>query len=168
MSEILFWAVAAACTWVRKLWEAMQPYPLGALYAASYFARPRAPRSPCSVRCWPAPDPSGLRHWTATPSLAVLLKTTSIACSKMCLLRMREAAFTMLGMARERGCTVIACGADATDHAPEYLEHGAQFILTGEGEVTLGELVDTIQGQPGNQPGAAGSLEAIQGLVFTE
>jgi len=55
---------------------------------------------------------------------------------------MREAAFTMIGMAKRRGCTVILCGADATDHYAEYLERGADYCLIGEGEETLIELLN--------------------------
>ena len=54
--------------------------------------------------------------------------------SKMCLLRMREAAFRMIAMAGKRQCEVIVCGSDATDHSREYLEQGADFVLSGEGE----------------------------------
>src|SRR5688500_19064595 len=59
----------------------------------------------------------------------------------MCLLRMREAAFKMIDMAKNSGCIVILCGADATDHYAEYLEHGADYCLLGEGEETLIELL---------------------------
>ncbi|MBK8822985.1 MAG: hypothetical protein IPN58_10355 [Anaerolineales bacterium] len=54
---------------------------------------------------------------------------------------MREAAFTMIAMAKHRGCIVIFCGADATDHYAEYLEQGADYVLLGEGEETLAELL---------------------------
>ena len=36
--------------------------------------------------------------------------------SKMCLLRMRQAALTMIDAARARGITTIVAGSDATDH----------------------------------------------------
>jgi len=52
----------------------------------------------------------------------------------------------MITMARLRGCTVIAGGADATDHAELYLVHGAEYVLLGEGEQTLAELVDHLKG----------------------
>jgi anaerobic magnesium-protoporphyrin IX monomethyl ester cyclase len=62
----------------------------------------------------------------------------------MCLLRMREAAFKMIGMAKARGSLVILCGADATDHYAEYLERGADYCLLGEGEETLLELLNLL------------------------
>jgi anaerobic magnesium-protoporphyrin IX monomethyl ester cyclase len=57
---------------------------------------------------------------------------------------MREAAITMTKMAKTRGCTVILCGADATDHYAEYLEKGADYVLLGEGEETLLELLNQL------------------------
>jgi len=48
----------------------------------------------------------------------------------------------MIGMAKSRNCTVIVTGADMTDHAEKYLQHGADYVLVGEGDETLGELVD--------------------------
>jgi radical SAM superfamily enzyme YgiQ (UPF0313 family) len=63
----------------------------------------------------------------------------------MSLLRMREAAFTMIDMAKAQGCIVIACGADMTDHTGLYLERGADFVLLGEGEETLGELIGYLE-----------------------
>jgi anaerobic magnesium-protoporphyrin IX monomethyl ester cyclase len=77
----------------------------------------------------------------------------------MCLLRMRQAAFSMLGMARARGCTVIAAGSDATDHAQDYLAAGADYVLIGEGEETLAELLDYLEGR-------STSPDGIQGLAF--
>ena len=43
--------------------------------------------------------------------------------------------------AKSRGCIVILCGADATDHYSEYLEQGTDYVLLGEGEETLAELL---------------------------
>ncbi len=78
------------------------------------------------------------------PEYAVIFEDNFNYLSKMCLLRMREAAFTMIRMAKEYGCTVILCGADVTDHYDEYLEQGADYCLLGEGEETLGELLDQL------------------------
>jgi radical SAM superfamily enzyme YgiQ (UPF0313 family) len=57
---------------------------------------------------------------------------------------MRQAAFTMIEMAKSRGYVVILCGADATDHYEEYLEKGADYCLLGEGEETLIELLSQL------------------------
>jgi anaerobic magnesium-protoporphyrin IX monomethyl ester cyclase len=80
----------------------------------------------------------------------------------MCLLRMRQAAFEMCQMAKMRGCTVIVCGSDATDHAEDYLEHGADYILTGEGEQTLVELLHHLTGR------STTNLRQIEGLAWRD
>ncbi|MEW5829572.1 MAG: radical SAM protein [Chloroflexota bacterium] len=126
-----------------KLWEAMQPYPpLGTLYAASVL-RQRG----YEVALFDAMLADSESDWAAAldrhrPRYAVLYEDNFNYLSKMCLLRMREAALTMIGMAKARGCTVILCGADATDHAGMYLQRGADYVLLGEGEETLVELLD--------------------------
>src|SRR5436309_10917532 len=139
-----------------KLWDAMQPYPpLGTLYAASYI-RDRG----YQVALFDAMLAESEQEWDQAlgreqPEYAVVYEDNFNYLSKMCLLRMRQAAFTMLGMARRRGCTVIAAGSDATDHAAEYLEAGADYVLIGEGEETLGELLDAVSGA--QQPLASGA-----------
>ncbi len=145
-----------------KLWEAMQPYPpLGTLYAAS-FLRERG----YEVALFDAMLAESEAEWEAAlererPAFAVLYEDSFNYLSKMCLLRMREAAFTMMEMARARGCTVIVCGSDATDYAEEYLARGADFVLLGEGELTLVELLDRLTGRTETAFGA------ILGLAYT-
>lgn len=131
-----------------KLWQAMQPYPpLGSLYAAAYI-RERG----YDVAFFDAMLAESEQEWAAAldqcqPTFAVIYEDNFNYLSKMCLSRMREAAFTMIDMAKQRGCTVILCGADATDHAQTYLSYGADFVLLGEGEETLAELLDTLTGK---------------------
>ncbi|MCC6369573.1 MAG: B12-binding domain-containing radical SAM protein [Bacteroidia bacterium] len=61
--------------------------------------------------------------------------------TKMCLSNMREAAFKMQAYAKERGCRVIVTSSDAADHSEKYLDHAADFVIIGEAENTLLELV---------------------------
>lgn len=128
-----------------KLWDAMMPYPpLGTLYAASYI-RARG----YEVALFDAMLADSEEEWAKSldahrPQVAVIFEDNFNYLSKMCLLRMREAAFTMIEMARTRGCVVVLCGADATDHYSEYLNQGADYVLLGEGEETLGELLDQL------------------------
>jgi len=144
-----------------KLWEQMQPYaPLGTLYAASLL-RERGN----DVALFDAMLASSEQEWAdrldrERPSIAVLFEDNFNYLSKMCLLRMREAAFTMAGMARERGCTVIVGGSDTTDHAAEYLANGADAVLIGEGDATLAELVDRLAGRTDQ------AVSSIAGLTF--
>jgi len=142
-----------------KLWEAMQPYPpLGTLYAASYLRQ-----HGYEVALFDAMLADSENEWGKAldehqPQYAILYEDNFNYLSKMCLLRMREAAFRMIDMARSRGCTVILCGADATDHYQTYLLKGADYVLIGEGEETLIELLDQLS--------AGKDLKSVLGLAY--
>lgn len=75
--------------------------------------------------------------------------------TKMCLTNMREAAWAMAKTAKSLGCIVVVCSSDASDHSNVYLQNGADYVLTGEGEQSLLELSAAIEeGRPaGNIPG---------------
>jgi anaerobic magnesium-protoporphyrin IX monomethyl ester cyclase len=128
-----------------KLWDAMLPYPpLGTLYAASWLRQ-----HGYEVSLFDAMLAESENDWAVAldehkPQYAILYEDNFHYLSKMCLLRMREAAFKMIGMAKARGSLVILCGADATDHYAEYLERGADYCLLGEGEETLLELLNLL------------------------
>ena len=160
MSEVLF-GQSYYMRFDPKLLAAMQPYPpLGTMYAASYL-RQRG----YEVGLFDAVLAESEEEWAEAlerekPRFAVLYEDNFNYLSKMCLLRMREAAFSMIESARARGCTVIVAGSDVTDHAGEYLVRGAHFGLIGEGELTLGELMDRLSGRTDTP------FEAIKGLAF--
>lgn len=79
--------------------------------------------------------------------------------TKMCLTNMRDAAYEMIAIARQYGCIIILSSSDATDHAEDYLQKGADYVIKGEAEITLQELVDAL---------SAGSTDTrhIAGLAF--
>ena len=162
MSDILF-GQSYYLRFDPKLWAAMQPYaPLGTLYAASY-ARSKG----YDVALFDAMLAPSEAAWAAAlekerPRFAILYEDNFNYLSKMCLLRMRRAADAMIGMARERNCVVIVAGSDATDHADHYLRAGATYVLLGEGEATLVELLDRLGGRT-DRP-----LTSIRGLAFVD
>lgn len=147
MSKVLF-GQSYFLRFDPKLWEAMQPYPpLGTLYAAAYL-RVRG----YDVALFDAMLAESETAWAEAldreqPHFAIIYEDNFNYLSKMCLTRMRQAAFTMIAMARQRGCIVIVAGSDATDHSDQYLANGADYVLVGEGEETLGELMDHLTGR---------------------
>ncbi len=144
-----------------KLYAAMQPYPpLGTLYAASIMRD-----HGYSVALFDAMLAQSTDDWAAAldqhkPRYALLFEDNFNYLSKMSLLRMREAAFYMIDAAKARGCIVICCGADETDHADQYLVRGADYVLIGEGDAALPELIDHLEGKNATSP------ENIQGIAY--
>ncbi len=162
MTDILF-GQSYYLRFDSKLWQAMQPYPpLGSLYAASYV-RDKG----YDVALFDAMLAESEAEWVVAldkhqPKYAVLYEDSFNYLSKMCLLRMREAAFKMAEAAKTKGCVVIVSGSDATDHAQKYFAHGVDFLLLGEGELTLGELLDHLFGRQ-KRP-----LNSIAGLSWPQ
>jgi anaerobic magnesium-protoporphyrin IX monomethyl ester cyclase len=126
----------------QKQVEKMKPYPpLATLFAASNL---RA--AGYSVALFDAMLAQGEHEFAAAlerhrPRIVALYEDNFNFLSKMCLTRMREAACTMIGMARATGATVFVSGADVSDHPELYLRHGAHAALLGEPDHTLREVV---------------------------
>ena len=139
-----------------KLWDVMEPYPpLGSLYAASVLRE-----EGLDVAFHDSMLAHAESEWESAldrhrPNVAVLFEDNFNYLSKMCLLRMREAAVEMIRAARDRGCRVVVCGSDATDRPEPYLRAGAEVVIVGEGERTL---VDVLR-----KPGAP---EDVDGVAF--
>jgi len=142
--------------------RAMTPYPpLGTLYAAG-VARALGLR--------PALFDSMLEEREADivpvlrrlkPRVVAIYDDGFNYLTKMCLTRMREAAFTLARLARNEGCAVIVHGSDAADHAEEYLAHGADYVLCGEGEGPLRNLLGTLFD-------GTGDPRSVRGIAFNE
>lgn len=144
-----------------KLYDAMQPYPpLGTLYAASFMREKGYEVALFDAMLAESEAEFAAALTTHHPDYAIIYEDNFNYLSKMCLTRMREAAFTMIRMAHEQGIPVIICGSDATDHAESYLRQGADYVLLGEGELTLAELLDHLTS---HQPA---SLSDILGLAY--
>jgi radical SAM superfamily enzyme YgiQ (UPF0313 family) len=114
-----------------------------------------------------------------SPDLFVIYDDGFNYLTKMCLTNMREAAFKMIKLAKAWGCTVIVSSSDSTDRFEMYLDEGADFILLGEAELTLLELVNIIPkvvGEDSNHgselANAIGKAEKdffnIEGLAFKQ
>lgn len=79
------------------------------------------------------------------PDILVIFDDGFNYLTKMCLTNMREAAWQMAQAARKRGCRVIICSSDATDHYESYLQGGADVVLLGEGEMALLDVIRALQ-----------------------
>jgi anaerobic magnesium-protoporphyrin IX monomethyl ester cyclase len=139
----------------------MMPYPpLGTLYAASYL-RSRGISiafhdvmfSDSEAEIEPALDVN-------RPQIVVVYDDEFNYLTKMCLSRMREAAFELTRRSKKRGCTVIIFSSDASDHLEEYFAHGADYVICGEAEITLAALCENLLHR--SQP----SVDDIAGVAF--
>ncbi len=150
-----------------KQQQKMRPYPpLATLFAASYL---RA--AGYSVALFDAMLAAGEPEFVAAleqhrPQVVALYEDNFNFLSKMCLTRMREAACTMITMAREQGAFVLASGADVSDHPETYLATGAHAIMFGEPDHTLRELME--QRRPGGASVRGVALAQISGLAFLD
>jgi radical SAM superfamily enzyme YgiQ (UPF0313 family) len=106
----------------------------------------------------------------ARPDFVVLYDDSFNWFTKMCLSRMREVAVAMIGVARSRGLPVLVAGHDAADDPETYLRAGAAFVLVGEGEVTLGELLaERVEARARSEDGGGAHPElvtTVPGLAF--
>ncbi len=143
-----------------KEYKAMMPYPpLGTLYAASV-----ARNAGYSVSLFDSMLPMSEEEIVPylnkhKPKVVVIYDDDFNYLTKMCLTRMREAAFRMAEIAKREGCTVIVHGSDSVDHLQEYFAHDADFVICGEGEQTLIETLDYVFNK--NRP-----MESINGLAY--
>ncbi len=143
-----------------KQWELGQPYPpLGTLYAASVMKENGYEISLFDSMFAKSADDLVSAIRKHEPDLFVIYDDGFNYLTKMCLTNMREAAFRMIELAKSKGCKVIVSSSDSTDHYEKYLQKGADFILMGEAEMSLLELVNALQN---DEP----SISQIEGLAF--
>lgn len=125
-----------------KQMQKMRPFPpLATLYVAASLRR-----AGHDVAFFDAMLAEGEHEFTAMldrvqPAVVVLYDDNFNFLSKMCLTRMRKAAFTMAAAARARGAYVIVSGPDVSDHPDQYLAAGADVAAMGEGDHTVVELL---------------------------
>jgi anaerobic magnesium-protoporphyrin IX monomethyl ester cyclase len=128
-----------------KQWKNKNPFPpLGTLYAASLMRKNGFDVSLFDTNLLDsAKSIQSILHKTK-PEFLVIYDDGFNYLTKMCLTNMREACFEMIKYGNNHNCTVIVCSSDSTDHYSDYIEKGADFILQGEGEITLLELITAL------------------------
>src|SRR5690242_9581725 len=135
-----------------KQWKMAQPYPpLGTLYAAALMRE-----SGYDVDLFDTMFSKDSNEVIPSiekykPKYFVLYDDGFNYLTKMCLTNMRKAAFRMMKSAKERGCIVIVSSSDSTDRYEEYLNEGADFVLLGEAEMTLKELIESLEKNENDQ-----------------
>ncbi len=141
--------------------RAMMPYPpLATLYAASYLRQRGMNVALHDVMFAEREEDLAAQLNRHQPKIVVIYDDCFNYLTKMCLSRMREAAFKMAKLSKDRGCTVVVFSSDATDHLEKYFSHGVDFVICGEAEQTLAELSTLLLGRIGKK------LEEITGLAF--
>ncbi|MCU7548977.1 B12-binding domain-containing radical SAM protein [Chitinophagaceae bacterium LB-8] len=143
-----------------KQWQLGQPYaPLGTLYAAALM---RENKYEVMLHDTMFADASAeiipvIKSFQ--PHYVIIYDDGFNYLTKMCLSNMRNAAFEMIRLAKENQCTVIISSSDSTDHFEKYLQVGADFIILGEGEQTLLELIDSLESK-------VDDFSTIPGIAF--
>ena len=126
----------------QKQWNNKTPYPpLGTIYAASLLRKSGFSVSLFDTNLRDNPFEIEKEIQDQKPSFLVIYDDGFNYLTKMCLTNMREAAFDMIAIGKKHNCTVIVNSSDSTDHYKKYLNKGADYVLLGEGEISLKELV---------------------------
>lgn len=130
----------------NKQWKAKQPYPpLGTLYAASVL-RKNEYKVHFFDHCL-ADDWTDLAQVIMSRQFPILIiwEDGFNYLTKMCLTIMREKAYAMIELAKRYNMKVIINSSDATDQFRDYHQKGVDFVIHGEGERTLIELLTAIK-----------------------
>lgn len=128
-----------------KQWAQQTPYPpLGTIYAASLLRENAWEVALHDVMFAESAESILQPLADHKPELLVIYDDGFNYLTKMCLTNMREAAFEMCQMAKKTGAKVVVCSSDSTDHFEKYLNHGADAVILGEGEMALLEFAQKV------------------------
>ncbi len=145
-----------------KQWKAKQPFPPLATITAASFLR----SSGYNVKLFDTafrikPEEIIFEIESYKPDFLVIYDDGFNYLTKMCLTNMREAAFRMIEVAKQKNITLIVSSSDATDHYEKYINAGADFIIVGEAEHTLKELLDFLNSGSEN-------ISDVDGIIFKD
>jgi radical SAM superfamily enzyme YgiQ (UPF0313 family) len=131
--------------------QVMKPYPtLGLLYLSSYLRR-----AGLGVEVF---DTTFAKREELYSALAGRRGVLGIYTN----LITRRAVLDIVREAKRQGWTVVLGGPESANYPVQYLDHGADVIVVGEGEQTLAELV------PALSAGGPHRLHGIGGTVFRD
>jgi anaerobic magnesium-protoporphyrin IX monomethyl ester cyclase len=142
-----------------KQWKFKQPYPpLGTIQAAACVRSAGFNVSFFDTNLRKSPEEIVAFLQTERPKYVVIYDDGFNYLTKMCLTNMRNAALEMAKISKRFGCTVIVCSSDSTDQYERYFPSGVDYIILGEGEVTLSELLAMLEKR--------GDVSEVAGLAF--
>ena len=136
--------------------------PLATLYAAAVLREKGYHVALADLQFSKSPSDIEKHILNFQPDIFVIYDDGFNYLTKMCLTNMRDAAFSMLSFAKANGISTIVSSSDATDHLEKYFNNGADFIIVGEGEQTLLDLVRHLHSPEGKE------LETIDGLTYSK
>ncbi len=146
-----------------KQLQSHKPYPpLAPLYAAALLRAKNHLVALADIQFAKSPDELENHLTSFVPDVLVIYDDGFNYLTKMCLTNMREAAFRMLELAKQKGITTVVSSSDASDHLEKYFANGTDYVLFGEGEHTLSELIAYLENKNHN------SRSSIDGLAYFE
>jgi radical SAM superfamily enzyme YgiQ (UPF0313 family) len=131
----------------------MKPYPpLGLLYLSSHLKRRGIGVSVFD---------GTFRH--VEDFVAILDRDRPSVVGLYCNLMTKRQVLRLVPECRRVGAQVVVGGPDPPHYAEEYLDHGADIVVIGEGERTLEELVPRLVARPGSR-----DLADVAGLAYRD
>jgi radical SAM superfamily enzyme YgiQ (UPF0313 family) len=132
--------------------EIMKPYPtLGLLYLSAYLRREGFTVEVFDTTFARREDL--YRRLAGEPGGVVGFYTN---------LMTRGPVLAAITKAKEHGWTVVVGGPESANYPARYLEHGADVVVVGEGEVTLAELIPALASSGPHR------LHDVDGVVFRD
>jgi anaerobic magnesium-protoporphyrin IX monomethyl ester cyclase len=121
----------------------MKPYPPLATLCTAAVLR----EAGFEVRLFDAMLSAGVEEFQAhlldvQPAIVGIVEDNFNFLTKMCTVRMRQAALDMVRAAKEAGCVVAVNGSDASDRPELYLAAGANAVVLQEPEATMVRLAE--------------------------
>ncbi|MBC9030860.1 B12-binding domain-containing radical SAM protein [Sphingomonas sp. JC676] len=145
----------------RKQFERSKPYaPLATLLAVAILRERGHQVALFDATFEPCTDMFDQCLAELKPAIVLIIEDNFNYLTKMCTEDRRADALHMVAAARSAGARVAVNGPDASDNPRQYLEAGADAVLTGEGELGAKAITEALIG--------ATPLEKTPGLILLD